>query len=222
MRSLPARINGGSEEGKMTRFLQANLQRNRLATELLSEVISTVKIDVAIISEQYRNPNTSTWFAGNTGTAAIWVLNPNLQILEKGVENGFVWVKAKQYYIVSCYFTLNESIKDFREKVERLVDCLRSVEGRKIVAGDLNAKVSDWGMPYTDSRGKALTEMVARLSMEIMNEGISTTFRSAGYTETIIDLTLCSESLAPQVINWQCRATEKNPRKTIFLLLECK
>ena len=40
----------------------------------------------------------------------------------------------------SIYFTPNKSIQNFREKMDCLEDNIPSAEGRKVVAGDLNAR----------------------------------------------------------------------------------
>ena len=68
-------------------------------------------------------------------------LDPTQTTVEKkGNGRGFVWVKVKQHTYVNCYFTPNESIKTYEEKLDELEDFLREVTGDAIVAGNFNAK----------------------------------------------------------------------------------
>ncbi|CAB0028847.1 unnamed protein product [Trichogramma brassicae] len=56
------------------RILQLNLNHCEAAQDLLCDTISKLRIDVAILCEQYKNlapPN--TWLADADGQAAIWV-----------------------------------------------------------------------------------------------------------------------------------------------------
>ncbi|CAB0039095.1 unnamed protein product [Trichogramma brassicae] len=58
----------------MMRILQLNLNHCEAAQDLLCDTISKLRIDVAILCEQYKNlapPN--TWLADADGQAAIWV-----------------------------------------------------------------------------------------------------------------------------------------------------
>ena len=59
---------------------------------------------------------------------------------KKGKGRGFVWVNVKQHTYVSYYFTPNESIKTYEEKLDELEDFLLEVTGDAIVAGDFKAK----------------------------------------------------------------------------------
>ncbi|CAB0041535.1 unnamed protein product, partial [Trichogramma brassicae] len=58
----------------MMRILQLNLNHCEAAQDLFCDTISELRIDVAILCEQYKNlapPN--TWLADADGQAAIWV-----------------------------------------------------------------------------------------------------------------------------------------------------
>ena len=58
---------------EMVKVLQGNMNRSRLAHDLLMQIILEHNSDIIIINEQYRNKDTPTWYLGNLGTAAIWV-----------------------------------------------------------------------------------------------------------------------------------------------------
>ena len=74
--------------------------------------------------------------------------------------------------------------------------------GRVVVAGDLNARAMEWGMPHIDSRGKRIMEMVARQGLAVLNKGTTPTFRRAGQRGTIPDISLASEEIVGRIDNW--------------------
>ena len=55
----------------------------------------------------------------------------------------------------------------------------------------------------TDTRGKAIVEMAARVGLIVPNRGTVTTFRRPGYRQTIIDITLASEGAARRIDGWR-------------------
>lgn len=48
------------------------MHRSEEANNLLDRLVREKKIDLVIISEQYRDKDTATWFLDNPGTAADW------------------------------------------------------------------------------------------------------------------------------------------------------
>lgn len=71
----------------------------------------------------------------------------------------------------------------------------------KIIAGDFNAKSSEWNSPKTDARGTILMEWISTLNLVIQNMGNKPTFvRKA--TKSFIDVTLASERVAKIITNW--------------------
>lgn len=112
-------------------------------------------------------------------------------------------MKSQNVTYFSCYFTPNEVIAEFRNKLDALEDEILRVTGSVVVAGDLNARALEWGMPHTDSRGRLILETAARTGLLVLNSGSTTTFRRPGYTETIPDITLASEGLVPLIQEWK-------------------
>lgn len=184
------------------RVLQGNLHRSRTADALLDQVKLHNDADLLIISEQYRDRSLPEWYSDNLGTAAIWIPYPNVSEAH-GSENGFVWVKINGVIYVSCYFTPNEPVNNFRAKIDSLEDKVREMEDPVIIAGDFNAKALEWGMNMTDSRGHYILDMLGRLGLTVMNEGRISTFRRPGYAETIPDITLASDTMARYVTGWR-------------------
>ena len=87
-------------------------------------------------------------------------------------------------------------------KLLGIEDFARDAGRNIIVAGDFNAKAVEWGMPYTDSKGAAALKMVSKQRLLVLNVGNTSTFRRAGYNETIIDVYFASEGLTTRVNNW--------------------
>jgi len=67
-----------------------------------------------------------------------------------------------------------------------------------LLAGDFNAKHSDWGSQTNDRRGEALSELVHALGLLTCNTGNSPTFKSG----SIIDVTFASPAVAHRVSDW--------------------
>ncbi|XP_008554036.1 uncharacterized protein LOC103575846 [Microplitis demolitor] len=186
----------------MITFLQINLQRSWTAQTLFHQYIVERNIDVCILSEQHSDLPTTKWIADSTVVAAIWITNPNISVLNSGNEDGFVWVKTPFHTVFSCYLSPNEGPDIFRHKLAKLEDAVRETEGESIIAGDFNAKSVDWGMSSSDSRGDAVSDMIARLDHTIINRGNTSTFRRAGCRESILDITFASSAIAAFIAKW--------------------
>lgn len=189
---------------KMIRILQTNMNRSRLANDLLLRTIGEMGVDMLLISEQYRDKEEPAWFPDTLGTAAIWIPSKSIagKVAGHGRGNGFVWVSIGGITFVSCYFTPNETIQEFIQKLDELEDKVRDIGGEMVVAGDFNAKAIEWGMTDPDTRGRLVMEMVARLNLIVMNTGNTPTFRRPGYRQTIPDVTFASGGTASRLHGW--------------------
>lgn len=187
----------------MLKILQGNLHRSRTADDLLSQLVLEYQADLVMISEQYSNRSGPGWLTDTLGTAAIWIRDlKKIPMEEHGSGRGYVWIRSAATYYVSCYLTPNDSIQDFQDKLDGLEDALRETEGTWVVAGDFNSKAQEWGMAYTDSRGRRVLEMIARLGLNVVNIGNTPTFRRPGCIGTIPDITLASEQIASEIVDW--------------------
>lgn len=184
------------------KYSPGDMNRSKTANDLLTQIILETKADILLISEQYKNRDDPTWNADRLGTAAIWVPDPSRVCIDShGAGDGFVWIKSGNTTYVTCYFTPNERIADFRAKLDGLEDAIRSINGDLIVAGDFNAKALEWGADKPASKGRYLMEVASRLDLIVLNKGLTFSFRRPGYRETIIDVSFASEGLATFVMD---------------------
>ncbi|XP_050338306.1 uncharacterized protein LOC126764698 [Bactrocera neohumeralis] len=180
------------------------MHRCKAADALLSQMVMENAYELIIISEQYKMKERGTWLEDSSSTAAIWLPpGSNAITVDKENGNGFVWANCDLFTVISCYLTPSDSIQEFQEKLDNIEDTDRSIEGQLIIAGDLNSKAVEWGMPNTDLRGKRILEMAARLSLIVPNTGNATTFRRPGCEETTTYITLSSERLAGSIKKWK-------------------
>lgn len=126
-----------------------------------------------------------------------------VQVIKHGSGDGFVWITSRDYTIISCYLTLSDSIDNFQAKLDCVEDVALAIRGNLIVAGDLNAKASEWGMNTTNSRGKGILDMGARLGLVVVNQGTMPTFRRPGCERTIPDITLASRIFKNSLRDWK-------------------
>lgn len=187
----------------MMTFLQCNLGKVWAAQALLHQFISENSIVICIISEQYANRTKASWLSSTSNTAAIWVLSPTLHSMSSRRNDGFIWVKFRDFTLISCYLSPNQGILTFRRQLGDLEDTIRRIDGEVIVAGDFSAKSTEWGIAWSDTRGNELADMVARLNLTTLNEDNVSTFRRPGCRESILDITFASPKTALAVRDWR-------------------
>ena len=64
----------------MIRLMKINLGTGREAQKLLMQVVAEREADILLISEQYRKPETGTWFKDGISKTAIVIRNIPLSI----------------------------------------------------------------------------------------------------------------------------------------------
>ena len=176
--------------------LQGNVQHSRLATDLLSQIVAENKVQMALISEPYTHRRNPAWLYDASGYAGLWAADTRNVVAKHGFGDGYVWATCRGITFVSCYFSPNDSMQEFREKLDSLEDMLRVVETRVVVAGDFNARALEWGMPRQNSRGRLIMEMTARLGLVVLNTGSTPTYSRPGFGESIPDVCMASEGAA--------------------------
>jgi len=90
------------------------------------------------------------------------------------------------------------SFGDYQDFLSWLERSIRLATEGILLAGDFNAKHSDWGSKTNDPKGEALSDMIHALGLIVCNKGNDPTFKSG----SIIDVTFCSAELAGAVSGW--------------------
>lgn len=152
--------------------------------------------DFQIVSEF--NKADPSWYVDSNNKAAIVNVNSATITSPGASEAGFRWIASAGMRIYSCYWSPNTSISDYRDFLFRLERSIRTATGEILLAGDFNAKHSDWGSRINDPRGEALSDMIHALGLLVCNTGNAPTFK----TSSIIDVTFCSPGLAGRVSDW--------------------
>jgi len=184
--------------------MQCNLRRSEAAYELLPQISTEYGADLLLISEQYRDRRTPTWYANASGTSAIWVRGGSAaRVQGTGRGDDFVWVTIGKVTYVSVYLSPNKRGQAFLQMVERLEDALRLLNGNLVIAGDFNSRAIEWGMPETNTKGRLLLEMAARLELTVANVGRTMTYRRPGFGSSIPDVTFVTDRLATCVKRWR-------------------
>ncbi|XP_062713362.1 uncharacterized protein LOC134290278 [Aedes albopictus] len=169
---------------------------------LLRQAVVEQNCDVAIISEPYRiPPEDGNWTADRAKTVAVWTAGRYpVQEVVYCADEGFVVVKINGIFICSCYAPPRWTIEQFNQMLDRITE---ELIGRRpvVIAGDFNAWAVEWGSRLTTPRGSSLLEALAKLNIDIANEGSTSTYRREG-RESIVDVTFCSPVLMG-AINWR-------------------
>ncbi|CAB0038265.1 unnamed protein product [Trichogramma brassicae] len=163
---------------------------------------SELRIDVAILCEQYKNlapPN--TWLADADGQAAIWV-HGGIPVQERParVHPYFAWARIGGIFFFSVYAPPRLSEREFSALLANITEEAR---GRRplVIAGDFNAWSTEWGCRETRPRASILLDSLALLDAVLLNTGDVPTFNDR-HGSSIVDLTFVCEALTPRVLSW--------------------
>ncbi|CAB0040703.1 unnamed protein product [Trichogramma brassicae] len=186
----------------MMRILQLNLNHCEAAQDLFCNTISKLRIDVAILCEQYMNlapPN--TWLADADGQAAIWV-HGGIPVQERParVHPYFAWARIGGIFLFSVYAPPRLSEREFSALLANITEEAR---GRRplVIAGDFNAWSTEWGCRETRPQASILLDSLALLDAVLLNTGDVPTFNGR-QGSSIVDLTFVCETLALRVKSW--------------------
>ncbi|RLU15155.1 hypothetical protein DMN91_012149 [Ooceraea biroi] len=159
------------------------------------------RMSVALFSEPYRTDGAGVWAVSDDGTCAVFQRGSaaprSWQILSRG--EGFVSVQVGPVVFVSCYFSPNRSLRAFERFLSFLDACIRPHVGSAlVVAGNFNARCSEWGDSLTTARGVCLGNWAAALSLQLLNVGHApTVVRPQG--RSLVDVTWGSSAVLPAV-----------------------
>jgi hypothetical protein len=139
----------------MTGFLQANLNRARAAQALLLETMYEQNADVAIISEPNIIRNNNDWY-GSTDHSCCILLSNNVEVINSGQGEGYVWVKIRTCRVYSCYFSPSKkhSLDNYKAYLSKLSDSIRQGPSETIVTGDLTPTLRAGAPPQRVPKAK--------------------------------------------------------------------
>ena len=209
------------EETRMHGFVQANLQRMRLATDELMQVAASRKVTAALLQEPYvGGVGSLKMYRGarifqntnrleGTVKAAIAVFDQDLEVTQcpEFTTNNIVVVKistsAWKITLVSFYFEPNSPIEPYLEQLRKVATASPT---NLLIGGDSNAKSIWWGSEGTDPRGENLVGALDHMSMQVLNVGDTPTFETVRGGKTYsshVDVTACTTDILDLVENWK-------------------
>ncbi|CAH2105843.1 unnamed protein product [Euphydryas editha] len=204
------------------RFLQANLQRSKLATAELFQVASEKGISFALVQEPYtgnkgemrRYPGTKiiqcTLGRQKPVKAAIIVFGDKVevihdpQIVTENVAAVFVKAGRLELGILSVYFEGDQDLDPYIGQVRTAI--AKFPTHHHIVAGDVNAWSHWWGSSSENHRGAQLHGFITEMDLHIHNNGDIPTFetyRGDRLLSSCVDVTLTSQSLLAKIDTWR-------------------
>lgn len=145
------------------KIFQINLNRCKMAQDLLNQTATQLGVDIVIISEPW-SP-LSQWHNDGFRDASIWIPMPSIgsfaDIKNIFRSKGIVAVQPGDYTVVSCYFSPNSTPEFYKDRIAELESFLETINTDLcIVAGDFNAKSPVWGSGSLDDHGGVVMEMV--------------------------------------------------------------
>ncbi|XP_076301785.1 uncharacterized protein LOC143219864 [Lasioglossum baleicum] len=159
------------------KILQINLNRCRMAQDLLNQTATQLGADIVIISEPW-SPWTH-WHNDGFKDASIWIpmfsIGAFNSIKKSFKSKGIVAVQLGDFTVVSCYFSPNITLDHYKDRITELESFLEKIDPERcIIAGDLNAKSPVWGSGTLDDRGGVVMEMVNnhKLTLHVAKERI--------------------------------------------------
>ena len=159
------RTKAGGRPVKPFKVLQINLNRCRLAQDIMIQNAWEMEVDIVVISEPYKQ--LPEWDNDGTGDASLWVTGFNgrfASVAKKLRAGGIVAAEIENTVIISCYCSPNRKV-DFPKYLDELEDILKEAWApgkRTIVTGDLNAEAVVWEGGKTDRRGLLCMGLLGR------------------------------------------------------------
>lgn len=203
-------------------FIQANLQRSKLATAEMFKAAKEQGVSIALVQEPYVGRN--GYMKDTPGTqviqctlnrqkpvkAAVVVFGDKVEVIHDPqlvteTEAAVFLIAGKlKLGVVSVYFEGNEDIEPYLARTKAI--CQKIPTQNILVGGDVNAWSHWWGSRSEDRRGEAYADFLNEMDYEILNEGDTPTFetcRGDRLCTSVVDVTACSQSLLGKVENWR-------------------
>ena len=193
--------------------IQANLHHSKAATDLLvQDMLQSKSQVVALVQEPYVNANgipsciprslDCHHHASGCRTAII-SKNCNLLLCPKYTGRDIVTCQVtlrskRVLFIVTVYADIKFS--HLPKELDRLLEEKRGCD--VVISMDANAHSPMWGSFESNRRGGMVEEYLFHHGLVVCNKGSTPTFVARG-SATIIDVTLCSESMVDDIEGWK-------------------
>lgn len=192
------------------KVLQFNVDRGRIAHDLMEAMAQEEGIDIILTAEPYlaRVANNDDWIKDTHNLAAIKVRNRGLKVTRVEKGKGFVAVTIHQIATVYAYYVSPNSTGDeYEQFIQSLDDSITRNPGPTILGGDINGKSLLWGCQKEDARGRVAAEWIESRDLVVANEGNTPTFERCNCS-SILDVTLTTPDLASRIHNWRVHEEE--------------
>lgn len=185
------------------RVLQVNLNRSKGAHDMAHATAMREHADIIVAGEPNVNlVKRGGWIVDTRVDVAVHILNSNVQMVGVESKDGRVVLRLVDCDIHCSYITPNNTVTEFQEEVDLIMQDIRRNGREALLIGDLNVKSPEWGSPVTDQRGRILSEYMSQLNMVAHNQGQLPTF-VRGSSASFIDVTLSTTNIAKKVGNWE-------------------
>jgi len=204
----------------MIKVVQINLHKSQAASAALLLRLSKSGEDIALIQEPWTVANKVCGLGAKTHILvcsksegrprSCILINRKLHFfmlsqfstcditsicVEQGINK--VWITS----IYEAYDRLGPS-----SELQRLAEAASNGKTPLIVGGDINAHHTIWGSSDINERGESYFQFILTVDLEICNQDSSPTF-STSKREEVLDVTLASQSIKSNILNW--RASEQ-------------
>ena len=132
------------------KILQINLNKCRLAQDLLEGTVERVPPDVIMIAEQNKSKSKNYWFKDCEGDAAIWITSKgiargkDINIVKQGI--GMVAISYNNYLKISSNISPNIDDNTVDGRLDEIADIIKAKKWAGVIlAGDFNSKSPLWG-----------------------------------------------------------------------------
>lgn len=113
------------------RFLQLNMNRARMAHDLLEKYVRENKIDIIIGQEP--NQRVATKFICDKNCDCFIYLVNKITIIKRFIDNGFVSIETDDFLIISSYFSPNRDNSEFESMLNALEMHIRATEKEVLI-----------------------------------------------------------------------------------------
>lgn len=109
------------------------------------------------------------WTSSTDKNCAIATIYCEPEVSGRG--EGFAWVKIKNKFIYSCYWSLSSTTADYQRHLDAVYNTVKTNGEETVIAGDFNVHSSEWGGTKEDIRGELQSELVISFNMRTQNRG---------------------------------------------------